>query len=233
MNGWFYGIAVVSTLLCSALGQTQSSDAPSATRKGEHGELLDRPRPSEDTLRRLRDNGVSPDDDEALIRAVESRNPMPASAAYALGWRPRTDASVRALRGLAESQNDGFALAAYGALSRLGAEGWQDDAVERLSKMKHLEHRLELAGDLAHSGRYDGWSLVRETILSQRDRQSGTFLLALVVSLEFRGMKDSDGKPGAAFKDLREQNHRAATGETKNALADWLRYYTSTRNNDQ
>lgn len=110
--------------------------------RGEHGELLDRPRPNEDTLERLRGKGISPEDDEALIRVVETRRLMPASAAYALGWRPKSEASVRALRHLAESDNDGFALMAYNALSRLGAVGWQDDAFTRLLKMTNLHYQL-------------------------------------------------------------------------------------------
>lgn len=76
MKGCLYCIAAVSALLLGpAPTLAQSPDTPQPVVRGEHGELLDRPRPSEAILQRLTDNGISPDDDD-IDRLVRTAHRM-------------------------------------------------------------------------------------------------------------------------------------------------------------
>jgi len=220
--GQLFQIAVVFGAISVCPAIVCGQERPKPPELTDEGEPRIPTGPSRDVIARLARYGISVDDDEALIRAIEEQRPGWAIAPVVLGWRPKTEASVRALRHAAASDNFFIALGAYTSLARLGDQQWLSDASELLNKLENRSSRLQLAALLAKYGRYDGWEFVREAVLSVDDQRS--LIEAWVAAMAFRHMKDGDGVAGAAFRELRKENSRARPA-TRNGLADMLRFY--------
>jgi hypothetical protein len=138
--------------------------------------------------------GIALDDEAALIRALQrSDNPrLASSAAYALGRLPRTELSVRELTVATLAEDEILMNYSIRALLRLGDTQWVNIAKGRLRNIKNSVQRLELAGELAQGGVFDGWDLVASAVTNG---DFGHRDIGLRIAGSFRQMKDASGKP--------------------------------------
>ena len=127
------------------------------------------------------------------MRALQ-RNDNPrlaTSAAYVLGKLPRTDMAVRELTVAASSEDEILMNFAIRSLLRLRDGQWVNAASARLRNVGDSVQRLELAGELAQGGVFDGWDLIASAIA---EGDPGHREVALRQVGCFQQMKDASGK---------------------------------------
>jgi hypothetical protein len=110
--------------------------------------------------------GIALDDEAALIGVLQRKDDprLATGAAYVLGKLPRTDTSVRELTVAASSEDEILMNYAIRSLLQLGDTNWVDAARARFPTVKDGLQRLELAGELARGGAFDGWDLITSAI---------------------------------------------------------------------
>ena len=164
---------VVFALLCTIalLGQEQVGGAPC--------KVTDQGRRSDAILRHLERIGVDPADEVVLVR--ELHNPRGGVlAAYALGWRPKTGNTVKALQDASRNAHEAIAAVAFASLCRLGTTEWVSDAERRVTQFSGAQSIIGVGALLALNGSDAGWLKVRQLILTSESEKSPAYHEAMV-----------------------------------------------------
>jgi HEAT repeat protein len=154
--------------------------------------------------------GLDRKDSASMIRAIRSTEPpltkgaseetlIRAAAIHELGRMPKSEAAVRELTRLLESQDETTVLAATISLVKLKESTWVARVLPRLDAISIPWIRVRLAGRLATTGEYTGWPMVK---LALTDPDQLVADAALDVIEAFAGMKDAKGKPLDVAEEL-------------------------------
>jgi hypothetical protein len=111
--------------------------------------------------------GLDPSNQAGLVRAVNERKEMACSvAASVLGFLPKTESAISALRSATASSDAPLVISAALALNRLGVHDWVHSAEGLLWSMgrEPQTDRIALAAALAGAGDYAGWPIFRESL---------------------------------------------------------------------
>ena len=149
---------------------------------------------------------VDPKSEASLIAAVWGSDVIVAScAARKLGQHERSPASDQALLHATQSADDVLALYAAISLADHHNFEWVDELSRRLPDVKNPLNQIHIAGLLATAGHYEGWEVIRSTIITKQIYNDYVDV-ALYQVPKFAGMKDPDGSPVNLAEELDRMN---------------------------
>jgi hypothetical protein len=130
-----------------------------------------------------------------------------------LAQQPATSETIGGVREASKSPRESVAVAAFGALQRLGATGWEGSASGLMQGIKDDLRRIQLAGILAGAGRSEGWFIVRDALTPDNSSMG----VAMWSAAPFHGLKLADGTTIDAIAELRRlrQELRQLLGELR------------------